>query len=112
MRPTLNAARSSALRAVPLFAACTDQELAEVDMLIDEIEVDAGEVVIREGQRLVVGGVTNDQASNQIRQVPILGRVPVLGWLFRSREISADGEELIVIITPSVITDTTAPPKR
>jgi len=70
------------------------------------------EVVIREGQRLVVGGVTNDQASNQIRQVPILGRVPVLGWLFRSREIAADGEELIVIITPSVITDTTPPPKR
>jgi type IV pilus assembly protein PilQ len=70
------------------------------------------EVVIREGQRLVVGGVTNDQASNQIRQVPILGRMPVLGWLFRSREIAADGEELIVIITPSVITDTIAPPKR
>src|SRR5262249_10102409 len=70
------------------------------------------EVVIREGQRLVVGGVTNDQASNTVRQVPILGRMPVLGWLFRSREIAADGEELIVIITPSVITDTTAALKR
>src|SRR5204862_538240 len=47
------------------------------------------EVVIREGQRLVVGGVTNDQAGNTVRQVPVLGRVPVLGWLFRSREISS-----------------------
>jgi CRP-like cAMP-binding protein len=46
----LTPARSSALRAVPLFAACTDQELAEVDMLIDEIEVETGEVVIREGE--------------------------------------------------------------
>ena len=70
------------------------------------------EVVIREGQRLVVGGVTNDQASNQVRQVPVLGRMPVLGWLFKSREIAADGEELIVIITPSVITDSGPPPKR
>jgi type IV pilus assembly protein PilQ len=67
------------------------------------------EVVIREGQRLVIGGVTNDQAGNQIRQVPGLSKIPVLGYLFKSREVSADGEELIVIITPSVVTDT---PKR
>ena len=30
------------------------------------------EVVVREGQRLVIGGVTNDQAANQVRQVPVL----------------------------------------
>jgi Flp pilus assembly secretin CpaC len=38
--------------------------------------------------------------------------MPILGWFFRSREVAADGEELIVIITPSVITDTIASPKR
>jgi type IV pilus assembly protein PilQ len=70
------------------------------------------EVVIREGQRLVVGGVTNDQGSNTFRQVPGLSRIPVLGYLFKSREVTADGEELIVIITPSVVTDGSAPPKK
>jgi type II secretory pathway component GspD/PulD (secretin) len=70
------------------------------------------EVVIREGQRLVIGGVTNDTSSNTIRQVPLLGRIPVLGWLFKSREISSTGEELIVILTPSVISEPGAPPKR
>jgi type IV pilus assembly protein PilQ len=70
------------------------------------------EVVIREGQRLVVGGVTNDQANNQSRQVPGLSRIPVLGYLFKSHEISANGEEIIVIITPSVVADSSATPKR
>jgi type IV pilus assembly protein PilQ len=70
------------------------------------------EVVIREGQRLVIGGVTNDQAGNTVRQVPALSKIPVLGYLFKSREVSGDSEELIVIITPSVVTDSKALPKR
>jgi type IV pilus assembly protein PilQ len=70
------------------------------------------EVVIREGQRLVIGGVTNDQSSNTERSVPGISRIPVLGYLFKSRENNASGEELIVIITPTVLTDASAPPKR
>jgi len=70
------------------------------------------EVVIREGQRLVVGGVTNDQANTTVRQVPALSRVPVLGWLFKSREVNSSGEEIIVIITPTVVVDAGPPPKR
>jgi len=66
------------------------------------------EVLINQGQRLVVGGVTNDTTANTIRQVPVFGRIPGLGWLFKSREINSSGEELIVILTPSVI----EPPSR
>jgi type IV pilus assembly protein PilQ len=61
------------------------------------------EVLISQGQRLVVGGVTNDTSTKTIRQVPGLGRIPVLGWLFKSREINSSGEELIVILTPTVL---------
>jgi type IV pilus assembly protein PilQ len=64
------------------------------------------DVLITQGQRLVVGGVTNDTTANSIRQVPVFGRIPVLGWLFKSREVSATGEELIVILTPSVVEPT------
>jgi type IV pilus assembly protein PilQ len=63
------------------------------------------EVVISEGQRLVIGGVTNDTSSTTKREVPVFGRIPVLGWLFRSREINATGEEMIVILTPTVVSD-------
>jgi type IV pilus assembly protein PilQ len=70
------------------------------------------EVLITQGQRLVVGGVTNDTSANTNRQVPVLGRIPMLGWLFKSREINSTGEELIVILTPTVVADMPEPPAR
>lgn len=69
------------------------------------------EVLISQGQRLVVGGVTNDTNARTTREVPVLGQIPVLGWLFKSREISKTGEELIVILTPTVL-DTPAAQRR
>ena len=61
------------------------------------------EVLINQGQRLVVGGVTNDTSALTTREVPVFGRIPVFGWLFKSRETSKTGEELIVILTPTVL---------
>ena len=61
------------------------------------------EVLISQGQRLVVGGVTNDTSALTTREGPVFGRIPVLGWLFKSRETSKTGEELIVILTPTVL---------
>ena len=61
------------------------------------------EVVVKEGEKLVIGGVILDNSSKTLRGVPVMSRIPIIGWLFKSREISSDGEELIVIITPSVV---------
>ncbi len=70
------------------------------------------EVLVAQGQRLVIGGVTSDSTTNTVRKVPLLGNIPVFGWLFRSREINTTDEELIVILTPSVVSDPGAPPTR
>jgi type IV pilus secretin PilQ/predicted competence protein len=70
------------------------------------------EVLVSQGQRLVVGGITNTSDTHTIRKVPMLGDVPVFGWLFKSREINTTGEELIVILTPTVISEPRAPSKR
>jgi type II secretory pathway component GspD/PulD (secretin) len=56
--------------------------------------------------------VTNDTSATTNRQVPLLGSIPVLGWLFKSRETSSSGEEMIVILTPSVISEPGKPLKR
>jgi type IV pilus assembly protein PilQ len=61
------------------------------------------EVIVREGERLVIGGVLTDNDTKTQREVPLLGRIPILGWLFKSRELSVDSQEMIVIITPTVI---------
>ncbi len=66
------------------------------------------EVVVQEGERLVISGVVIETGTTTVRQVPLLGDIPLLGWLFKSREISTEGQELIVIVTPTVLPVTSA----
>jgi type IV pilus assembly protein PilQ len=61
------------------------------------------EVVVTEGEKLVIGGVTLDNSAKTTRSVPLLSRIPIVGWLFKSREIASDGEELVIVLTPSVV---------
>jgi len=67
------------------------------------------QVLIKEGERLVIGGVTNSESETANRQVPLFGDIPVLGWLFKQRGDRNNSTELVVFITPSIIRrDTTA----
>jgi type IV pilus assembly protein PilQ len=67
------------------------------------------EVLIREGERLVIGGVTSNIDQDETRKVPLFGDIPVLGWLFKTTASQTTGRELVVFITPSVLkTDTQA----
>ena len=60
-------------------------------------------VLLNEGERLVIGGVTQTVNQNTIRKVPYLGDVPIFGWLFKQRENFEQGRELVVFLTPTVL---------
>jgi type II secretory pathway component HofQ len=60
-------------------------------------------VLVREGERLVIGGVATSTDAQTVRKVPILGDIPFLGWLFKQREDFEQGRELAVFVTPSVL---------
>ncbi|OGL13636.1 MAG: hypothetical protein A3G97_00855 [Candidatus Rokubacteria bacterium RIFCSPLOWO2_12_FULL_69_21] len=59
---------------------------------------------MKEGETLVIGGVKQRQSRENIRKIPLLGDIPLLGWLFKSRseEVNPD-RELVIFITPSVL---------
>jgi type IV pilus assembly protein PilQ len=61
------------------------------------------QVLIKEGDRLVIGGVTTGVVSTTVRKVPLFGDIPVLGWLFKQKENNEVGRELVVFITPSIL---------
>jgi len=61
------------------------------------------QVLIREGDRLVIGGVTQSTTSNTVRKVPVMGDIPILGWLFKQRENFETGRELVIFVTPSLL---------
>ncbi|MDI1349124.1 type II secretion system secretin GspD [Aquabacterium sp.] len=60
-------------------------------------------VVIDDGATLVLGGLLKDEFSNGDTQVPLLGDIPVLGNLFKSRSRSRNKTNLMVFLRPVVI---------
>jgi type II secretory pathway component HofQ len=66
------------------------------------------QVLMNEGERLVIGGVTTGITQNTVRKVPVMGDIPVLGWLFKQKEEFEQGRELVVFLTPSVLRPTVA----
>jgi type IV pilus assembly protein PilQ len=60
-------------------------------------------VLIRAGDTFVLGGILQDNLSQQERGIPYLRDTPVLGWLFKGRTNSRTKDELLVFITPKLV---------
>ncbi len=60
-------------------------------------------VNVASGQVLVIGGLTDDNSNESKSQVPLLGSIPVLGELFKSRTVSRMKRNLMVFIHPTVL---------
>jgi type IV pilus assembly protein PilQ len=67
------------------------------------------QVLIKEGERLVIGGVTNSTFIETERKIPLFGDIPFFGWLFKSRSNDDKTSELVVFITPSLLRSSGAP---
>jgi len=61
------------------------------------------EMAMMEGQRLVIGGVHRIISRIQDRKVPLFGDIPVIGWLFKQKATDDAKRELVIFLTPTVI---------
>ncbi|MGE4657778.1 MAG: type II secretion system protein GspD, partial [Gammaproteobacteria bacterium] len=62
-------------------------------------------VFVEDGEILVLGGLIDDQLLETEQRVPILGRIPGLGWLFRSISTEKVKTNLMVFIRPTILRD-------
>lgn len=62
-------------------------------------------VMVRDGQTIVLGGLFRESTESTRRQVPLLGDIPILGTAFRGQEDDVKRSEIIFLITPSIIND-------
>jgi type IV pilus assembly protein PilQ len=60
-------------------------------------------VLVRDGDTVVLGGISRASGDDRTTGIPFLGRVPTLGWLFRRQLASRRREELLVFLTPRVL---------
>jgi len=61
------------------------------------------QVIIRDGETMVVGGVFIDTQNNSVAGIPYLSRIPVLGWLFKQKTESVAKQELLIFLTPNIV---------
>jgi type IV pilus assembly protein PilQ len=63
------------------------------------------QVMVENGGTVVLGGIYQQVERNTVNKVPLLGDVPVLGHLFKNNSRTNDKTELLVFITPKIVTD-------
>ncbi|MGP9624660.1 type II and III secretion system protein family protein [Halomonas sp. AOP42-A1-22] len=66
-------------------------------------------VEVGSGQTFAIAGLFQRDASNAIERVPVLGDLPILGNLFRSRRFQRSETELVILITPYIVEPVTQP---
>lgn len=62
------------------------------------------EVMVENGGTVVIGGIYEEQETKQEDRVPVLGELPVVGALFRKTQNVSNRKELLVFITPRIVT--------
>ena len=75
-----------------------------VDLVTDQRSITTS-VFVDDGNILVLGGLIDDQLREVERRVPVLGRIPGLGALFRSQTTELDKTNLMVFIRPTILRD-------
>lgn len=61
--------------------------------------------VVRDQQPVVLGGIMKDRVSESVTKIPILGDIPILGYLFKNKERSVEKQMLLIVLTPYIIND-------
>ena len=104
------------LRVVPQI---TDERTIMLDITVDKSEPDfqnsvlgiptiftrkaETKVLVRDGGTTVIGGIFQMAVSETTSRVPLLHRIPLLGWLFSSKRNSQRNNELLIFITPRIL---------
>ncbi|MDI9641105.1 secretin N-terminal domain-containing protein [Kamptonema cortianum] len=60
-------------------------------------------VSVRDGETIVLGGIMRSQITSKVKKLPLLGDIPILGELFKSREKQNVKTELLVFLTPKIV---------
>ncbi len=60
-------------------------------------------VILKNGQTIVIGGLMQQTTENTVTGIPGLMRIPLLGWLFKTRKIYNPQNELFIFVTPHIL---------
>jgi len=59
--------------------------------------------VVKDNETIVIGGLVGDSTRDDNYKVPLLGDIPILGWLFKTHSTSREKTNLYVFLTPHIV---------
>ena len=62
-------------------------------------------LVVENGRTIIIGGIIENKKEKVVKRVPVLHRIPLLGNLFQSREVITRKTELLLILTPTIVSN-------
>lgn len=62
-------------------------------------------IMVRDGETIVIGGLISDRMTEDIAKVPLLGDIPIAGWLFKKKSVTRQRQELLIFVTTKVLED-------
>ncbi|MEN6320515.1 MAG: secretin N-terminal domain-containing protein [Syntrophaceae bacterium] len=105
VKPRIN---SGGLVAIELYQEISTYEKialsGEDQLLLDKTDVTT-ELVVQDGQTIVIGGLIREDTSKSRSGIPFLSKIPIIGWLFGNTEDDKSRQEIIILLTPHVIKD-------
>jgi general secretion pathway protein D len=104
IRPDSEAVRMKINQSVkqPTKSTAVGEQLAKNTTIISDRSLKTN-IVVHNGDTAILGGLIRDSEMVSETKVPLLGDIPVLGWLFKSRSINVDKINLVVFLTPKII---------
>ena len=60
------------------------------------------QIVMKSGETIMIGGLISSLDRKIVRKVPVLGDIPLLGYLFRHKSVTKDKVDLMIFITPHI----------
>jgi len=65
-------------------------------------------VNIKDGHSLIIGGLLQSEIAKSVTKIPLLGDIPIIGELFKTRSFIEGESELVIIVTPQIVRSTAA----
>ena len=104
--PQINEGDSMVLDVSQEISSIAQSAQGAVDLIVNKRTIDTT-VIVDDGEILVLGGLLEDVLRESDQRVPVLGSIPVLGVLFRSRKTEKLKTNLMIFIRPTILRDAT-----
>jgi len=102
--PQINEGNSLLLTISQEISSIASSSAGAVDLITNQRIIETT-VIVDDGQTLVLGGLLEDTLRESDQRVPVLGKIPILGNLFRSRKTDKVKTNLLIFIKPKILRD-------